>query len=140
MSAKEETLEREQRELLRRFCEEMYKWETDCADREARCDRGDLDYGESQQRAMDEYARLFSKFCAGKELRDYHFLEPPEYDPTRFTIQTVEQTGEGRATLFATTTVYNRNTKFYLVREAAQWLIERKCVLQDSGEELPSPP
>jgi len=124
------------RETIRLFFGEIHKWEIDCAGRDAKCEDGLMDYAESEATAMDEYGRIFAKFCSEDATpRDFHYSEPPEYNLDQIEIERVERADETSASVFVNTVSgLKERFVFQLVRERDSWRIKDKYYMSEDGD------
>src|ERR1700730_1099986 len=75
------------RSVLLAYMKDMNEWELACAHREHECDAGRMDYRVAATLGTSEYMAIFGKYgsCTAAP-REYHFTEPPDYDPIGETI------------------------------------------------------
>ena len=129
------------RKRLLGYFTEMRAWEIACAERDARCASGNMSYREAQAIGEEEYASIFSKHCSRTQCspRDFHYAEPPDYDPQNEVIERIDPIGGDKAEVHTKEVAGFQERHIYrVVRENGEWLLCEKLLVDVDGELLPA--
>jgi hypothetical protein len=125
--------------VLLHFMKEMNEWEKRCIMRTELCVTGGMKIEEATRIGTGEYMSIFQRYCSPTQAlpRDYHFTEPPDYDPVGETIISECEESSG---LFQIRTQQNychrKKHIFIMALEHGEWRIVARKVLLDSNEIL----
>lgn len=126
--------------VLRDFMREMNSWEKRCAVRLEECIAGKLDFDEAESIGSSEYLQIiFSRYCSTSKAqpRDFHFTEPPDYDPEGEGIVTTKVLSQSLVELFTHQNYGHRKRHiFRLVLENKEWKIIERKILLDNGDSI----
>jgi len=71
-------------DVLREYVLQMNNWERECAARHQACKEGRMAYEDAIRIGRELYAPIYEQCCSKRRPpRDFHFSDPPDYDPER---------------------------------------------------------
>jgi DNA-binding transcriptional regulator WhiA len=122
---------------LKLFMKEMFDWELRCAERAQSYRTGASSYLAAKSTAMSEYDQIFKNYCSPKaKPRAYTFSEPPQNDPDREIIQSIEHHNSKKIEIITEIThALTHRHAYILVLEHDEWKILKKVVILPDGKQ-----
>ena len=129
------------RRTLQGYFKEMRAWEIACAERDSQCATGNMSYRDAQAIGEKDYQAIFSRYCSELqcEPRDFHYAQPPDYDPENEIVERIDVIGEDKAEVHTKEIAgFQEKYVYRVAKEKGAWLLCGKLLVGVDGQLLPA--